>query len=69
MKRLVARIRRWWKGPPPVPVRKVEITAAEFASMMASIDDGMAALRERIEYLETALMIETALLEAVVGHE
>lgn len=67
----IARRRRTqrFSGPPAVPPGHVEVTTAELDALLADIHDGMAALRERIEFLEVALMIETAMLEAVIDHE
>jgi hypothetical protein len=75
MKRLIARVGCWLCrrrgpiGPPPVPPGRVEVTTAELDALLADINNGMNALRERVEELELSLRLETALLEAVLRRD
>jgi hypothetical protein len=55
--------------PTPVPKGKVAVPADEFDRLLTDLHHGMTALQERVQHLELALSIESAILSAVVGDE
>jgi hypothetical protein len=55
--------------PAPLKPGQVRVPAAELLKAMASISDGMDALTERVQQLETSLLIESSLLDAVLDRD